>query len=93
MLSPSILFWTVVTREVARSLVLDLHLTCSHYVLSGTNRNDLLVLGDTDLHFSVDDHKFVANVSVLPAIDHFLLSRLVDNKCKRDFADGYHHWI
>jgi len=38
-----------------------------HYVLSAANKTDLPILGDTDLHFTIDRHKFVANVSVLPA--------------------------
>jgi len=53
-----------------------------------TKRIDLPILGDTDLHFTVDGHEFEANVSVSPAIDDFLLGRewLVKNKAKWDFA-------
>jgi len=29
--------------------------------------------GDTDLHFTIDGHMFVANVCVSPAVDDFLL--------------------
>jgi len=50
----------------------------------------LSILGDLDLLFPVDGHKFVANVSVLPAIDEFLLGSewLVKNETKWDFAKG-----
>ena len=39
------------------------------------------MLGDMDPHFTIDRHKSVANVSVLPAIDEFLLGSdcLVNN--------------
>ena len=75
---------------VARRLVPDLHLTRLHYVLSMANKTDLPILGDTDLHFTIDGHKFVANVSVSPAINEFLLGSdwLIENKCKWDFAEG-----
>jgi len=58
---------------IARSLIPDLHLTRSHYILSAANKTDLSILRDMDLHFTTDGHKFVANVSVSPAIDEFLL--------------------
>ena len=63
-----------------------MRLTCSHYVLS--NGTDLPVLEDTDLHFTIDGHKFA--MFVLPAVDEFLLGSdwLIDNKCKWDFAEG-----
>jgi len=52
---------------------------------------DLPILGDMDLHFTVDKHKFVANISVLPAIDEFLLGSdwLVRNKAN-GISRGYH---
>jgi len=58
--------------------------------LSAANKTDLQVLGDMDLHFTIDGHKLVANVSVSPTIDEFLLGSvwLVDNKCKWNFAEG-----
>jgi len=51
---------------------------------------DLPVLGNMDLHFTLDEHKFVANVSVSPAVDEFLLwsDWPVKNKAKWDFAEG-----
>jgi len=43
-----------------------------------------------DLHFTVDGHRFVADVSASPAIDEFLSGRdwLVKNEAKWDFAKG-----
>jgi len=75
---------------IARSLVSDLHLTHLHYILLAANETDLLILGDTDIHFAINRHKFVVNVSVLPAIDEFLLGSdwLFGNKGKWDFAEG-----
>jgi len=71
-------------------LVPDLHLTHSRYILSRANGTDLPVLGDTDLHFTIDGEKSVANICVSPAVEEFLLGGdwLVNNKCKWDFAEG-----
>jgi len=55
------------------SLVPDASLTQLHYSLSAANKIGLPILGDMDLHFTVDGRKFVDNVSVSPAIDEFLL--------------------
>jgi len=65
-------------------------LTRSHYILSAGNRTDLPVIGDVDLHFTINGQKFVANVCILPAIDKLLLESgwLVENKCKWNFAEG-----
>jgi len=73
---------------ISRSLLLDVSLTHSRSILSAANKMDLPILGHTDLHFIVDGHKFVANVSVSPAIDEFLLGSdlLVKNDAKWDFA-------
>jgi len=75
---------------IAQRLVSDLRLIHMQYVLSAANRTDLPVLGDANLHFNIDRHKFLANVSLSPAIDEFLLGSnwFVDNKCKWDFAEG-----
>jgi len=51
---------------------------------------DLPILGDTNLHFTVNGYEFDANVSVSPAIDEFLLGSdwLAKNETKWDFAMG-----
>jgi len=48
-------------------------LTPSRYVLTTVNKTDLPILGDTNLTFIVDGHKFRANVSVSDKVDEFLL--------------------
>ena len=58
---------------IAGSLVPDLPLAHSCYVLSAANKTDLPTLGDAKLHFTIDGHKFEVNVSVSPAIEDFLL--------------------
>ena len=58
---------------IAQSLVSDLLRTCSHYVLSAADVMNLPVIGDADLHFTVDRHKFVVNVCVVPAVEELLL--------------------
>jgi len=74
----------------AKSLVPDLPLACSCYILSAANKTDLPILGDAKLNFTIDGHKFLANVSVMPAIHDFLLGSdwLVKSKAKWDFAEG-----
>jgi len=71
-------------------LVPDVSLTRSHYTLSAANKMGLTILEDDDLHFTVDRCKFVANVSVSPAIDEFLLGSdwLIKNQAKWDCAKG-----
>jgi len=75
---------------IARSLVPNLELAHSRYTLSAANKMDLPILGDTDLQFTVDRHRFLANVSISPAIDKFILGSdwLVKNEAKWDFAPG-----
>jgi len=58
---------------IGRILVPSIKLTCSQYSLSVANKTNLPDIGETDLWFIVKGHSFVANVSVLPAIDEFLL--------------------
>jgi len=41
--------------------------------MTAANRTDLPILGDTNLKFTVDGHKFHANVSVSNEVDEFLL--------------------
>lgn len=47
-------------------------------------------MGDAKLHFTVEGHKFEANVPVSFAVDDFLLGSdsLLENKAKWDFAAG-----
>ena len=73
---------------IARSLVPNAKLTRSQCSLSAANKTELSILRDTDLHFTIDRHRFIANVSVSPAIDKFLLGSdwLVKNAAKWDFA-------
>jgi len=78
---------------IAWSLVSDLSLTRLNNILLAANGMDLPVVGDADLHFTVftiDGHKFVAHICVSPAVDELLLKsyRLVEIKCKWDFAEG-----
>jgi len=75
---------------IVRSLVPIVKLTCSHYSLSTANKTELPILGDADLQFTDDGHRFMANASVSPAIDEFLLGSdwLVQNEAKWDFAAG-----
>jgi len=58
----------------------NVKLTHSHYSLSVANK----IVGDTDLQFTVDGHRFIANVLVSPTIDEFLLGSdwLVQNEAK-----------
>jgi len=73
---------------IARSLVPNARLVRSRYNLSVANKTNLPILGDTDLHFTMDGHEFEANVLVSLAIDDFLLGSdwLVKNGAKWDFA-------
>jgi len=75
---------------IARSLVPDTSLAHSRYNLSAANKMDLPILEDTNLHFTVDGQEFDADISVLPAIDEFLLGSdwLIKNEAKWDFAAG-----
>jgi len=57
----------------ARSLVPNVKLTCLHYNLSVANKTKLPIVGDTDLQFTVNGHRFVDNVSASLVIDEFLL--------------------
>jgi len=59
--------------DIAHNLALHATMTLSRYTLSATNCMDLPILGDADFQFTIDGHKFVANVFVLPDIDEFLL--------------------
>ena len=75
---------------IARSLVPNVKLIHSHDSLSVANKTKLPTVRDTDLQFTVDGHRFVANVSVSPAINEFLLGNdwLVKNEAKWDFTVG-----
>jgi len=75
---------------IARSLVPIVKLTCLHFSLSAANKTELPIVGDIDFQFIVDGHSFVANFSISPAIDDFLLESdwLVKNETKWDFAAG-----
>jgi len=54
------------------------------------NKTELTILEDTDLQFTIDGHRFMANVLVSPAVDEFLLGSvwLVQSEAKWDFAAG-----
>jgi len=58
---------------IGRKLVPNAKLTPSQYVLTAVNKTDLPVLGDANLTFEVDGHKFRANVSVSDQVHDFLL--------------------
>jgi len=75
---------------IGRKLVPNAKLTPSRYVLTAVNKTDLPILGDTNLTFEVDGHKFWANVSVSDQVDDFLLGSdiLSARQAKWDFATG-----
>jgi len=75
---------------IGRKLVPNAKLTPSRYVLTAVNKTDLPILGDTNLTFMVDGHKFWVNVSVSDKVDEFLLGSdwLSAHQAKWDFATG-----
>ena len=75
---------------ITRSLVPNAQLVCLRYNLSVANKANLTILGDTDLHFTVDGYEVEAHFSVSSAIDDFLLGSdwLEANEAKWDFATG-----
>jgi len=74
---------------ISRRLVPNFRVIPSRYILTTANRTDLLILGDMNLKFMVDGHKFKANVSVSHEVDEFLLRSdlLSVNHAKWDFAE------
>ena len=56
---------------ITKSIVPNVKLSPSRYILSTANKMDLPILGDTDLQITINGHRFVVNISVSPAIDEF----------------------
>jgi len=79
---------------ISRYAVSNAGLTRSLYNVTVSDKANLPILGDTTLHFEVDENQFKANVSVSPAIDDFLLGSdwLEANRAKWDFATGTLHF-
>jgi len=78
---------------ISRNVIPNAKSTRTQYSLTVADKASLPILGDTNLHFEVDGNRFEANVSVLPAIDDFLLGSdwLEANGAKWDFATGTLH--